>query len=441
MQSRLAAARVIQAVRRGASLNRALPDVLTKTDANAHATIQALSYGVLRRYELIEALLTALLKKPLKRKDEIVTDLLRVALFELLDSAKPDYAVVDSIVGLVKHERRWASGLANGVLRRFLRERESLVQTALEQPSARYLLPDWLLGKLRKAWPDYFEDLASALAEPAPMILRVDLSRVERQVYLQRLETLGIQATPSVNAPSGIVLQSACDIRQLPGFDDGVVSVQDAAAQLAGWLLDLKPGQRILDACAAPGGKTVHILEQTDGEAEVVAVEYETGRIARLEENLQRSGYAAKMLVADAGCPDGWWDGVLYDRILLDAPCSATGVIRRHPDIKRHRQPDDIPALVKQQARLLDSLWPLLKPGGLLLYATCSVLPEENAAQINDFLAAHDDCREVIIEADWGHAVAAGRQILPGEDAMDGFFYALLGKNGGAPDGQVKTVN
>ncbi|HFD86964.1 MAG TPA: 16S rRNA (cytosine(967)-C(5))-methyltransferase, partial [Gammaproteobacteria bacterium] len=256
MQSRLAAARAVRAVRRGASLNRALPEVLTKTDADAHATIQALSYGVLRRYELIEALLALLLKKPLKRKDEIVTDLLRVALFELLDSAKPDYAVVDSVVDLVKRERRWASGLANGVLRRFLRERESLVQAALEQPSARYLLPDWLLGKLRKAWPDSFEDLAAALAEPAPMTLRVDLSRVERDVYLQRLGTEGIQATPHVSVPSAIVLQSPGDIRQLPGFEEGEVSVQDAAAQLAGWLLDLKPGLRALDACAAPGGKT-----------------------------------------------------------------------------------------------------------------------------------------------------------------------------------------
>ncbi|HFD87114.1 MAG TPA: 16S rRNA (cytosine(967)-C(5))-methyltransferase RsmB, partial [Gammaproteobacteria bacterium] len=337
--------------------------------------------------------------------------------------------------------RRWASGLANGVLRRFLRERESLVQAALEQPSAHYLLQDWLLGKLRKAWPDSFEDLAAALAEPAPMTLRVDLSRVERDVYLQRLDTEGIRATPHVSVPSAIVLQSPGDIRQLPGFEEGEVSVQDAAAQLAGWLLDLKPGLRVLDACAAPGGKTVHILEQTGGGAEVVAVEYERSRIDRLEENLQRSGYPARVLVADAGHPDGWWDGVPYDRILLDAPCSATGVIRRHPDIKRHRQPDDIPALVEQQTRLLENLWPLLQPGGLLLYATCSILPEENTAQVKRFLAAHDDCREVIIEADWGHAVAAGRQILPGDDAMDGFFYALLGKNDGAPDGQVKTVN
>ena len=428
MHPRLAAAGVLQGVRRGGSLSRELPAALAQADVESHPTIQALSYGALRQYELIDALLGLLLQKPLKAKDRIVTDLLRIALFELLDAARPDYAVVDSTVRLVKQKRRWAAGLANAVLRRFLRERETLLDTARQQPSARYLLPDWLLGKLRKAWPDDFDMLAQSLASPAPMTLRVDLSRVSRKDYLLQLDAAGMAADAHPLVASAITLRGACDVTRLPGFLQGQVSVQDAAAQLAGWLLDVAPGQRVLDACAAPGGKTVHLLEQTAGEAAVTAIELEPRRVERLGENIRRSGYHAEVVVADAGSPAAWWDGIQYDRILLDAPCSATGVIRRHPDIKRHRQPDDIVALVAQQARLLENLWGLLRPGGLLLYATCSILPEENWRQVERFCTATADCHEAVIEAEWGRAMVVGRQVLPGENALDGFYYAGLRK-------------
>ena len=428
MQPRLAAARVLQGVREGGSLSRELPKVLAKTPTETHATIQALTYGVLRRYERIDALLALLLRKPLKRKDRIVADLLRVALFELLDAETPDYAVVDSTVRLIRQQRGWAAGMGNAVLRRFLRERDDLLRQVMAQPSARWLLPDWLAGKLRKAWPEDFEAIATAMAQPSPLTLRVNLDRVSREDYLAQLAQAGLAATVHPLVPSAITLDTPTDVTRLPGFAAGLVSVQDAAAQLAAGLLDPRPGQRVLDACAAPGGKTVHLLEASGGEARVVAVESDARRVDRLRENLSRSGYDASIVVTDAGRPDAWWDGEPFDRILLDAPCSATGVIRRHPDIKRHRQPEDIDALVAQQRRLLDRLWPLLKPGGLLLYATCSVLPQENSRQVGRFVEARDDASEMSVAAEWGRSTGHGRQILPGEAGMDGFFYALLRK-------------
>ncbi len=428
MQTRLAAARVLRSVGEGGSLSRDLPAVLTKIRPEAHATVRALAYGALRYYERIDALLALLLRKPLKRKDRIVADLLRVALFELLDAETPDYAVVDNTVRIVRQQRPWAGGMANAVLRRFLRERGSLLATVMQQPEARYLLPVWLIGKLQKAWPEEFERIAEAMAEPPPMTLRVDLSRTDRESYLKRLEQAGIGADPHPVVASAIVLHAPTDVTALPGFDEGLVSVQDAAAQLAAGLLDVVPGQRILDACAAPGGKTVHILESVAGDAAVTAVESDPARVERLRENIARSGYSAEIVVADAADTAAWWDGKPFDRILLDAPCSATGVIRRHPDIKRHRQPDDITALVEQQRRLLDALWPLLAAGGLMLYATCSVLPEENVRQIEAFLEARADAASVSIDVEGGVAMEVGKQLLPGDAGRDGFFYAGIRK-------------
>ncbi len=428
MQTRLAAARVLQGVRDGGSLSREFPRWLAKCPPESHPTIQALSYGVLRHDERIDALLAILLRKPLKRKDRIVTDLLRVALFELLAAETPEHAVVDSTVSLIRQQRQWAAGLGNAVLRRFLRDRNVLLQQVMAQPAARYLLPDWLVGKLRKAWPDDFEQVAAAMARPAPMTLRIDRNRRSRADYLDALQAVGVTASAHPVAATAVVLDTPSDVTRLPGFDSGVVSVQDAAAQLAAGLLDPQPGERILDACAAPGGKTIHLLEATAGEASVTAIESDPQRVERLRENLARSRYQATVSIADAGNTASWWDGQLFDRILLDAPCSATGVIRRHPDIKRHRQPDDVKALVAQQRRLLEQLWPLLKPGGLLLYATCSVLPEENSKQAERFLADTPDCAEQAIAADWGRACDSGRQILPGEYGMDGFYYAVFTK-------------
>lgn len=427
---REAAALVVGRVREGGSLNRELPKVLRGVEVSSQPAAQALSYGVLRQFELIDALLGRLLKKPFKRKDQAIADRLSVALFELIEQSSPDYAVVDAAVKSIKKQRSWASGLANAVLRRFLREREQLLDAVRAQnASARYLLPSWLLQSLQSDYPDQWEAIARESAAQAPMTLRVNLSRISREDYLARCSAQGIQARAHETVATAVVLERPVDVVELPGFEDGEISVQDAAAQLAGWLMDVQPGERILDACAAPGGKTVHLLETVDGNAEIVAVEADAERIDRLEENLERSGYSAALIVADAADTANWWDGAQFDRILLDAPCSATGVIRRHPDIKRHRQPDDISELVELQRHLLHRLWPLLKPGGRLIYATCSVLTVENLQQICEFL-------DTVPDASWHIDDTKGRfmrgeavQILPGEQAMDGFFYACLRKS------------
>ncbi|MCK5921952.1 MAG: 16S rRNA (cytosine(967)-C(5))-methyltransferase RsmB, partial [Methylococcales bacterium] len=412
----------------GGSLSRELPKGLLNCEAESQATVQALVYGSLRYFERIEFILKKLLRKPLKKRDRIVADLLRIALFELMEEVTPDYAVVDGTVKSVAGERSWAKGLANAVLRRFIRERSALLKAANSNQIATALLPEWMLQKIQVVYPKCWESIAASLNQAAPMILRINLDRVSRQDYLQHLREAGIDATPIPKLASAIALTSPTDVTTLPGFAEGWVSVQDAAAQQAAFLLDSQRGDHVLDACAAPGGKTVHILESARGDLKVTAVESDARRTQRLDDNLQRSGYKAEVKVADVAKLDDWWDGQLFDRILLDAPCSASGVIRRHPDIKRHRRSEDIPPLVAQQARLLEAVWQTLKPGGRLLYATCTIFPEENSKQIGAFLLEHRDAEELLIDQHWGLSCEHGKQILPGEDGMDGFYYASLTK-------------
>ncbi len=261
-----------------------------------------------------------------------------------------------------------------------------------------------------------------------PMVLRVNQRRTGRDAWLQRARAEGLEADAVPFTDSGVVLRHPRDVSMLPGFTAGEVSVQDAAAQLAAGLLDLRPGQRVLDACAAPGGKTAHIAEWEPEFAELVAVDIEKERLQRVRENLYRLGLDACLVEGDASDPSSWWDGRPFDRILLDAPCSATGVIRRHPDIKVLRRADDIPELVVKQQQLLESMWSLLNPGGILLYATCSILKRENVRQITDFIENHPDARELPVTGEWGRGMSVGRQILPDEHQMDGFYYARLRK-------------
>ncbi|HID81663.1 MAG TPA: 16S rRNA (cytosine(967)-C(5))-methyltransferase RsmB [Chromatiales bacterium] len=429
MKPRLAAATVVQRVIAGESLARALPAELEKQEKENRATIQALSYGVLRQYERLQFLSGKLLRKPLKSRDAIITTLLQVGLFELLDGQTPEHAVVSETVSLVRKQRAWAAGLVNACLRRFIREREALLRASEADLSAHYCLPSWLLVRLQDAWPEDWRQIALASSSPAPMTLRVNRSQVSRDEYRQQLADAGLHAKPHAQVETALVLDQAVDVTSLPGFETGRVSVQDAAAQLAALLLDLQPGQRVLDACAAPGGKTLHLLDEVSGKIDLVAIEKDPQRIDRLKENLLRGRYQVDLKIADAGDLNSWWDGQGFDRILLDAPCSATGVIRRHPDIKLHRRPDDIAQLQAQQKRLLYELWQTLKPGGLLLYATCSILPEENRNQVELFLQEMDDAQEIMINAEWGRPVSPGRQIFPGENNMDGFFYACLKKS------------
>lgn len=433
MSTRAAAARIVQQVIYGGdSLTEVLQQPVAQVlPATEQPLLRDLCFGSLRWHERLSAVLAQLLGKPLKAADKDVECLLRVGLYQLIYQRTPDHAAVNETVKSVKKLRKvWAEKLVNGVLRRFLRERDALLAQADQQDSARYAFPDWLLTRIRTAWPDDWEAILQASNTHAAMTLRVNQRQYTTASYLALLENSGLAAETVPHVASALNLHKAAGVEQLPGFAVGAVSVQDAAAQLAAFLLDCQPGMRVLDACAAPGGKTSHLLEKTP-DLHVIALDSSASRLQRVTENLQRLQLQAQVVAADAGDIAAWWDGQLFDRILLDAPCSATGVIRRHPDIKVLRRDSDIPALQQEQARLLKALWQTLKPGGKLLYATCSILPDENSQQIAAFVAEQHDAVHQTIGDGWGRALPMGRQILPGNTGMDGFYYALLEKRCG----------
>ena len=428
---RLAAVRALSLLmQEGRSLTDALETALAPLDdPRERAFARALAYGVVRDWYRLSTLADALLERPLRDKDADVQAALLVGLHQILDMRVPDHAAVDETVRLAARLKKpWARGLLNGVLRNFLRRRDELLKRVARDPDVATGHPRWLRERLLRDWPDDHTAIMAANLERPPMTLRVDASRLTREEYRRHLHAAGIGARPAPHTTHGLILAEPVDVQALPGFDRGWVSVQDAAAQQAAGLLDPQPGERVLDACAAPGGKTLHLLEHQPALGELVALDVDASRLARVRENLARAGRDATCLTGDAARPDDWWDGRPFDRILLDAPCSASGVIRRHPDIRLLRRAEDIPALAAGQARMLEALWPLLRPGGILLYATCSVFREENDRRITRFLAAHDDVTERPVAADWGRALDAGRQILPGEDEMDGFYYACLAK-------------
>lgn len=434
MNARTAAAAVLaQIMNQGSSLSAALPPALAKLRAPAErALAQELCFGAVRWYPRLVVVLDSLLDKPLKTRDADVRCLLLLGLYQLIHMRIPDHAAVTETVAAAKAlGKPWASGLVNAILRGFLRDREGLLAEVDRDETAATAHPTWLLEEIKAAWPDDWRAIIAANNQRPPMTLRVNARQKEQQVlredYLTRLAQAGMTASPASRTMHGVILDQPVDVEHLPGFGTGEVSVQDAAAQLAAMLLDVRPGQHVLDACAAPGGKTAHLLE-LQPDIDLTALDSDAGRLRRVEENLRRLHLHARVIQGDAALPDAWWDGAPFDRILLDAPCSATGVIRRHPDIKLLRRPEDISALAQTQTRLLEALWPLLKPGGMLLYATCSILPQENEQQMTRFLAGHADAAEQVIGAAWGRPVSAGRQILPGEDNMDGFFYACVQK-------------
>jgi 16S rRNA (cytosine967-C5)-methyltransferase len=317
--------------------------------------------------------------------------------------------------------------MVNAVLRRFLRERDALAARLEPDRALRSAHPAWLVEALERAWPAQVESVLEANNQRPPLWLRVNRMRLDRDAYASRLVTAGFAAHPHEQAPEALRVEPATDVKSLPGFADGDVSVQDAAAQLAVELLAPLPGERLLDACAAPGGKTGHLLERTGDRADLTALDISAVRLQRVADNLARLGLHAKLVEGDAAAPAAWWDGQRFDRILLDVPCSATGVIRRHPDIKLLRRPADIPAFAARQSGLLQAIWPLLKPGGVLLYTSCSVLPDENERVVGRFLQERPDARDQTPLRRPGMA-GPGYQVLPGERAMDGFYYACLGK-------------
>ncbi len=420
---RAQAAQVIQAVReQGVSLNDALPAARATLDPRDGALLQELVYGVLREAHALHALSTQLLNNPLKTRDLDLEALLWVGLYQLRSTRIPAHAALHATVDAAALlDKDWARGLINATLRRYQREQATLEASL---PSTGCLsLPEWLCARIRKAWPEHWQAIAQASGQQAPMTLRI---RGSRDAYLHDLEAQQIAAHTHPLVPQALVLEHAVAVEQLPGFAEGRASVQDAAPQLAADLLDLADGQRVLDACAAPGGKTAHIL-QSGKALEVVALEKDPQRIPRLEQTLQRIRAQATVLLGDAA-NQHWWNGVAFDRILLDAPCSATGVIRRNPDIAWLRRNADIARLAKTQRAILEQLWSMLKHDGQLLYATCSILPDENEWVMDAFLRDHADAEILPIDAPWGHAQKYGRQLFPGEQEMDGFYYARLRK-------------
>ncbi|WPL16852.1 Ribosomal RNA small subunit methyltransferase B [Thiorhodovibrio winogradskyi] len=389
--------------------------------------LRELCFGVLRALPRLDALIDILLRHPLKARDQDLRCLLRLGLYQLDALALPEHAAVSATVGASANlDKPWARGLLNATLRRFVRERAELCARIEQEETARTLFPPWLLGRLRTAWPDHWRELVAASNARAPMFLRVNRLRTTTESYRAHLHAAGIEASLLDGYPDGLQLQVPMPVSLLPGFREGLVSVQDAGAQRAAALLGAEPGQRVLDACAAPGNKSAHLQELTGNQLQLTALEKDKARLQSLAANLGRLHLHADIRQADATKPCGNWAEQRYDRILLDAPCSGTGVIRRHPDIKWLRRDQDIAALADTQARLLDTLWPLLKPQGRLLYVTCSLLPEENTQQIAAFLTRHPDARETKIPADWGLECPCGRQLPPSADGGDGFFFAQL---------------
>lgn len=426
MNTRALAARALrQVTAEGRSLTAALEDVLPGIPQdNDRAFVQALCFGVARWYFRLDFILRQLAAKPIR--DEEIRLLALLGLFQLeYTRVKPHAAVAETVDAA--GAKAWAKPLLNGVLRNYQRSRERLLALAELDDAAATAHPAWLVGKIHKQWPRDANAILAQANLPPPLSLRVNARQGGRDEYLETLRQAGIAAAPCAHSAYGLTVDTPAAVERLPGFAAGRVSVQDEAAQLAAGLLDLRPGQRVLDLCAAPGGKTLHILE-SQADLEVVAVDNAADRLGKISENLARAGLNAQVLCGDATSPAVWWDGRPFDRILLDAPCSATGVIRRHPDIKLLRQPEDIAKLKAAQRRILDAIWPLLAEGGRLVYATCSILKEENETQIADFLARQPQAREIPIAADWGRACPAGRQILSGEQGMDGFYYACLSK-------------
>lgn len=430
MNPRLAAARALTAVLSGkASLGSSLPPQLDKVEHHDRALAQDLAFGAARWQPRLQLLAEKLLEKPFKAADKDVEALLLIGLYQLLHSRIPEHAAIGETVGCAGALKKpWAKGLLNAVLRRAQREHETLFAELDRDPVLHSAHPRWLQKALKAHWPQHWQAICAANNAHPPLILRVNRRHGSRDAYLEELRSAGLAAEPCTFSRDGVRLLQPCDVTTLPGFKEGRVSVQDEAAQLAADLLELAPGQRVLDACAAPGGKTCHLLEVEPGLGEVVAADLEAKRLARVRENLDRLHLEATLIAADGRATGAWWDGQPFQRILLDAPCSATGVIRRHPDIKLTRKPEDIPALAQLQGELLDALWPTLVPGGILLYATCSVLPTENSETIAAFLARTPDAQEVAIAGEFGLQPAHGRQLLPQLDGHDGFYYAKLFK-------------
>ena len=424
----LAAEILCRVVRAGLTLDAVLEQRLQRVgQARDRSFVRELCYGALRWFEQLEFLLERYLERPLKPRDTDLRMLILIGLYQLHHLDTPAHAALSATVeATAALDKTWAKPLVNALLRRSQRDYQHNRPQPDRHPGAHYSHPDWLLDRIRADWPQQWQSILEANNTRPPQHLRVNLLRVSRAACLETLAHARLRAQALDLAPCGIRTLEPVDVNALPGFADGHLSIQDAGAQLAAGLLDPQPEELILDACAAPGGKTTHIREIQPHIAGLTALDVNAKRSVRLRANLKRLALDATVIQADAASSGDWWDGRPFDRILLDAPCSATGVIRRHPDIKRLKTPEQLPALQTGQSELLASLWPLLKPGGKLLYSTCSVLRAENDEIIGRFLHGHPAAEIEPLRTRWGVATQYGRQLLPGQHDTDGFYYARL---------------
>lgn len=424
MNVRAAAAKVLyQVVDKGQSLSTALPEAQQTIKPRDHALLQEICYGALRYLPRLESIANQLMDNPLKGKKRVIHHLVLVGIYQISFMRIPAHAAVGETVEATNTLREpRLRGLINAVLRNYQRNQDELDQQAVSHDAGKYGHPSWLLNMLKNAYPDQWQTVVEANNSKAPMWLRVNSQHHSRDEYLALLEKENITGSTLSEADDAIKLDSPCDVSLLPGFDKGWVSVQDAAAQLSVNYLQPQDYELILDCCAAPGGKTAHILERTNN-CKVVAIDSDKFRLKRVYDNLNRLQLQAEVICGDARTPTAWWSGEKFDRILLDAPCSATGVIRRHPDIKWLRRLNDITALATLQSEIMDAMWQQLKVGGTMVYATCSISPQENVQQVTAFLQRTEGAQLVGSEID-----NPGRQILPGEENMDGFYYAVLVK-------------
>lgn len=422
---------IFAVLEQGESLRDCLPKYQNEYSEKDKAWMQEMVFGVLRKVPLLQYWLRKMLQKPLKGKNKVLEHLLMLGFYQIAFSRVPSHAAVsESVDATHKLGSSALKGVVNGVLRNFIRE--NVQQDTPQDAHIQAGLPKWLYKKLSHNYGDNLSDLLAGMQQKPPLWLRVNNTQISRDNYLQQLNASGVTdtnpATVFESHPNAILLEKSTNVALLPGFDEGWFSVQDGAAQLAAQYLDVQENDAVLDACCAPGGKTCHIIESQPKLKNCIAIDNDSKRLVRVEENLSRLKLKAEVICADVADIDEWWDGSLFDKILLDAPCSATGVIRRHPDILWLRKPKDIEALTNIQASILNSLWKTLKPGGTLLYATCSILPDENQIQIAEFLRHHSDARlQPLIAND--SPEQPGRQILPGEQQMDGFYYARLLKS------------
>lgn len=430
--ARIAAALALTAVMRdGQSLTHALNVYGQDVIERDKGLVQELCFGVARYAPAFELLSAKLIDKPIKAKETDIKALLFIGIYQLLYMRIPNHAAINSVVEAAKTlKKNWATGLLNGVLRRLTRDGESITASLAHIPQYAYAHPQWLIELVIKAWPEHWRTILEGNNQHPPLTLRVNQKQLSRSDFAKHLVVPHSLGEFSAQA---ITLDEASAVPELPGFAQGWFAVQDEAAQLSADLLQLQPHQRVLDACCAPGGKSCHILEKQPDIAELVAIDLDEQRMTRVADNLARLGHKATLIVADAADTQAWWDGKPFDRILLDAPCSATGVIRRHPDIKLLRRPDDIAKLATLQQQLLQALWPTLAAGGVMVYATCSILPEENELSVQTFLQQTPDAQTLPITAAWGLERPLGRQLFPQHNGHDGFYYCVLQKTGTCP--------